>query len=162
MPLITTTAKIYTDGSCHTQLCIGAWVAILLKGDEKKVLTGTAWNTTNNRMELTAVIKAIEYVLANYPDIATLTILSDSQYVTGLPARKEKLITLGFNTKKGNELQNADLVKTLFRYIQSLTIEFVKIKAHQKLNGVSDYNVEADKLSRKLVRDMVNIHLGAR
>lgn len=162
MPLTTTTAKIYTDGSCHTQLCIGAWVAILAKGDEKKVLTGTAWNTTNNRMELTAVIKAIEYVLANYPDIATLTILSDSQYVTGLPARKEKLITLGFNTKKGNELQNADLVKTLFRYLQSLTIEFVKIKAHQKLNGVSDYNVEADKLSRKLVRDMVNIHLGAR
>jgi ribonuclease HI len=155
MPLTTTTAKIYTDGSCHTQLCAGAWAAILLKGDEKKVLTGTAWNTTNNRMELTAVIKAIEYVLANYPYITTLTIFSDSQYVTGLPARKEKLIAVDFNTKKGNELQNADLVKMLFKYFRSLSIEFIKIKAHQKLNGVSDHNVEADKLSRKLVRDMV-------
>lgn len=155
MTLTTTTAKIYTDGSCHTQLCAGAWVAILLHGNEKKLLTGTAWNTTNNRMELTAVIKAIEYVLANYPYITTLTILSDSQYVTGLPARKEKLITVDFNTKKGNELQNADLVKMLFKYLQSLSIEFIKLKAHQKPNGVSDNNVEADKLSRKLVRDMV-------
>lgn len=149
------TAKVYTDGSCHTQLRKGAWVAILLTGDEKKVLTGTDINTTNNRMELTAVIKAIEYVLANYPGIVTLSVLSDSQYVTNLPARQEKLAALGFNTKKGHELQNADLVKILFSYLPSLTIEFVKIKAHQKLNGVSDYNVEADKLSRKLVRDMV-------
>lgn len=149
------TAKVYTDGSCHTQLRKGAWVAILLTGDEKKVLTGTDINTTNNRMELTAVIKAIEYVLANYPGIATISILSDSQYVTNLPARQEKLAALDFNTKKGNELQNADLVKILFSYLPSLAIEFVKIKAHQKLNGVSDYNVEADKLSRKLVRDMV-------
>lgn len=152
-PLVTTT--IYTDGSCHTQLCVGAWVAILLKGDEKKVLTGTARDTTNNRMELTAVIKAIEYVRENYAGITALTIVSDSQYVTGLPARKEKLTALDFNTRKGHELQNADLVKILFGHLQSLTIEFVKIRAHQKLNGVSDHNVEADKLSRKLVRDMV-------
>lgn len=150
----TTTVKIYTDGSCHTQLRTGAWVAILLKGDEKKILTGTARNTTNNRMELTAVIKAIEYVLSNDPGVTNLTILSDSQYVTNLPARREKLTTRDFNTKKGNELQNTDLVKTLFGYLQSHVIEFVKIKAHQKLNGVSDYNVEADKLSRKLVREM--------
>lgn len=136
-------------------MCAGAWVAILLKGDEKKVLTGTARNTTNNRMELTAVIKAIEYVLANYAGITTLTIVSDSQYVTGLPARKEKLAAAGFNTRKGHELQNADLVKLLFGHLESLTVEFVKIRAHQKLNGVSEYNIEADKLSRKLVRDMV-------
>lgn len=102
------------------------------------------------------MIKAIEYVLASQPGINTLTVISDSQYVTGLPARKEKLTARNFNTKKGNDLQNTDLVKILYGYLDALSIEFVKIKAHQQLNGVSDYNVEADKLSRKLVREMVN------
>lgn len=134
---------------------MGAWVAILLKGDEKTVLTGTATDATNNSMELTAVIKAIEYVLAHYAGTTSLTIVTDSQYVTGLPARKEKLTARDFNTRKGDELRNADLVKTLFGYLPALDIEFVKIKAHQKRNGVADYNVEADKLSRKLVREMV-------
>ena len=55
-------AEIYTDGSCHTQHKIGTWVAIILMDTEKKILSGTVKDTTHNRMELMAVVKAIEYI----------------------------------------------------------------------------------------------------
>jgi ribonuclease HI len=148
-------AEIYTDGSCHTQAKIGAWVAIVLIGTEKQVLSGTVTETTNNAMELTAVIKAIEYVNAAHAGINTLKIISDSQYVIGLTARKEKLIMLDFSSQKGKPLPNAALVKQLLQHASSINLEFIKIKAHQKVNENHNYNIEADRLSRKLVREAV-------
>lgn len=147
--------KIYTDGSCHTQHKVGAWVAILLIYSEKKILSEIEFDTTHNRMELTAIIKAIEYVFDNYPTSTTINIFSDSQYVIDLPDRQKKLVASGFLSKKGNELQNADLVKRLLAHIAAFNIIFVKIKAHQKKNGENDANIEADMLSRKMVRDTV-------
>ena len=146
-------AEIYTDGSCNTQNRIGAWVAIIFTAIGKKVLAETVTNTTHNRMELSAVIKAIEYIKNNYPDITTIKLFSDSQYVVGLPGRKEKLSVLGFSTKKGNDIQNADLVKELFEHLSTLSVEFIKVKAHQKQNEIFNYNIEADKLSRKMMRE---------
>lgn len=151
---------IYTDGSCHTQHLIGGWAAILFIGREKIVLSGTETNTTHNRMELTAVIKAIEYVQANYKDTTIINIFSDSQYVIGLPARKEKLSAKAFTTSAGNDIQNADLVKELLALDGSLTLLFTKIKAHQKQTDIANHNIEVDKLSRKLVREAVNNTIG--
>ena len=45
-------AEIYTDGSCHTQQCIGAWAAIILIDQQKIVLSGRENDTTHNRMEI--------------------------------------------------------------------------------------------------------------
>jgi ribonuclease HI len=146
-------AEIYTDGSCHTQNRIGAWVAIIVTGTVKKILAETVVNTTHNRMELSAVIKGIEYIKNNYPFITTTKLFSDSQYVVGLPARKEKLSASGFSTKKGNAIQNADLIKKLFEHLSTLPVELIKVKAHQKQDATLNYNIEADKLSRKMVRE---------
>ena len=146
-------AEIYTDGSCHTQYRVGAWVAIVFINTGKKVLSAIVPDTTHNRMELSAVIKAIEYIKNNYPSITTIKLFSDSQYVVGLPGRKEKLSALNFSTKKGDEIQNADLVKELFRHLSTSPVEFIKVKAHQKQSETFNYNIEADKLSRKMVRD---------
>ena len=146
-------AIIYTDGSCNTQSLTGAWVAIIFIGDKKKQLSGIDENTTHQRMELTAVIKAIEFLKDHYHDITKLAIYTDSQYVTGLQNRKERLITLGFVSKKGRPLQNADLVKRLLDLYESFTIETIKIKAHQKLNDINEFNIEADHVSRQMVRD---------
>ena len=146
-------AEIYTDGSCHTQNRIGAWVAIIFTATGKKALAETVADTTHNRMELLAVIKGIEYIKRNYPGITTIKLFSDSQYVVGLPARKEKLSAAGFSTKKGKSLQNADLVKELFGQLSQLPVEFIKVKAHQKQDATLNYNIEADKLSRKMVRE---------
>lgn len=145
--------EIYTDGSCHTQSRTGAWVAIILTGTEKKILTGIVHDTTHNRMELSAVIKGIEYIKRNYPAITTIRLFSDSQYVIGLRGRKEKLSATNFFTKKGNEMQNADLVKELLALFSTLSVELIKVKAHQKNTGTVNHNIEADKLCRKMVRD---------
>lgn len=148
-------AEIYTDGSCHTQVRIGAWVAFVLVGTEKHLLRGTATATTNNAMELTAVIKAIEFVNDQYAGINNIKIISDSQYVVGLIARREKLVRLDYCSQKGKPLPNAALVKQLLQQALAFDLEFIKIKAHQKVNEHTQYNVQADMLSRKLVRDAV-------
>ena len=151
--------EIYTDGSCNTQYNIGAWVAILLFADNQILLKGEAQNTTNNRMELMAVIKAIEFANENYKN-SSLIIYTDSQYVSRIPERMGKLAKNNFITKKGIELQNSDLLRILIHQINSHTIEFVKVKAHQhsnitSLNNSINYNSEVDKIARQIVRETV-------
>lgn len=148
-------AVVYTDGSCHTQLLTGAWVAIIFTGGEKYILSAVAKNTTHNRMELTAVIEALTYLESAHKEITVIEIVSDSQYVTGLPGRAGKLLAGNFLTKKGKEIQNADLVKVFLQQVSSLQPVFTKVKAHQKQNGTLNYNIEADKYVRKLLREAV-------
>jgi ribonuclease HI len=150
---------IYTDGSCNTKIKIGAWAAILLFPGEKILLKGVEYNTTNNRMELTAVLKAIEYIEEKHFD-SLIHIFTDSQYALRIPERKEKLKKNQFLTKKGSPIQNIDLVKDLILKIESHSISFIKVKAHQKPNinpnsVLVNYNIEVDKLVRKMVRENV-------
>jgi ribonuclease HI len=142
---------------------VGGWAAIILLFNDKILLSGIEQNTTNNRMELTAVIKAIEFVEEKFSD-ARIQIFTDSQYVHHIPERKEKLKKNQFLTKKGTQIQNFDLVKELIHKIESRSITFIKVKAHQKpeKNGLKDhystpvnYNIEVDKFVRKIVREEV-------
>ena len=54
--------KIYTDGACSGNPGRGGWAAIILDGEKIEKISGSKDNTTNNRMELTAVISALKYV----------------------------------------------------------------------------------------------------
>jgi ribonuclease HI len=85
--------EIYTDGSCHTQLCVGAWASIILVDGNLINLSGVVDSTTHNRMEILAVIKALEFVLEkiNHSNLK-ITVVSDSQYVVGLLNRRPKFI----------------------------------------------------------------------
>ncbi len=143
---------VYTDGSCHTQLLIGAWAAILLIAGQRIELSGVENNTTHNAMELVAVIKAIEYLSEHYPSLPTINIVTDSQYVSGLFARESKLSSAGFITKKGNELRNAELVKRLYELNANHQLHFTKVKAHQKTREVENINDEVDMLVRGIMR----------
>lgn len=145
--------EIYTDGSCYNKRRIGAWVAILFIDGEKIVLSDLETDTTNNRMELTAVIKAIEYVRDKHPAATTIKVVSDSQYVIGLARRKTKFLFTDFKTKKGNDIRNVDLVKQLLELHEVIDVEYVKIKAHQQPTDETNYNIEADILARKILRD---------
>ena len=80
---------IYTDGSCHTQHQIGGWAAILFINEKKIILSGTETNTTHQRMELVAVIKAIEYIQKHDKSVKKIHIISDSQYIIGLTSRAD-------------------------------------------------------------------------
>jgi ribonuclease HI len=147
--------NIFTDGSCHPQLNIGGWAAILLFENEKIILKGKEINTTHNRMELLAVIRAIEFAHEKHKNIS-LVIHTDSQYVFRIPERMEKLKKNNFITKKGYLLHNNDLIEALINKIETYKIEFVKVKAHQRaeLENIN-YNIEVDKLARQIVRDAV-------
>lgn len=147
---------IYTDGSCNPQYKIGGWAAIIFINDKKIVLQDIATETTHNRMELKAVINAIEYVLKEIQEFKLIRIYTDSQYVERIPFRTEKLLSKDFITKGGNSLQNSDLIKKLIHLIDCANIEFIKVKAHQKASETPNYNREVDKLSRKLVRQQIN------
>ena len=154
--MIDSSITVYTDGSCHTQHLVGSWVAIVLARDEKIILHGIAQDTTHHEMELLAVINAIEYVYGHYAAQTALHIFSDSQYVTGLPGRKDKLQSAGFFSKKGNPVQHVALVKKLFQLLAQFPVIFTKVPSHQKnVAGNINYNTEADVLSRQLVRDEI-------
>ena len=145
--------EIYTDGSCHTQARQGAWAVLILLKNKREVITGIEGDTTHNRMELLAVVKAIEFVDKYQPETG-LRIYSDSQYVCSLPDRLPRLIQNSFRTNKGTEIQNADLVKTFHSLIEGHDIEWIKVKAHQRVKTEqATHNRFVDKLSRKLVRE---------
>ena len=148
--------EVYTDGSCNTQHKIGAWAAIIFINNKKVVIQGSATETTHNRMELIAVINAIEYVIKEIKEFELIKIFTDSQYVEKIPDRTSKLVSKDFKTKKGKSIQNIDLVKKLITLIETAEIEFIKVKAHQKASDITNYNREVDKLSRKLVRQQIN------
>jgi len=146
--------EIYTDGSCHTQKLVGAWVAIILVNEEKTIISGVEQNTTHQRMELTAVIHAISHVQQHFGYEIAFTIVTDSQYVIGLIDRTEKLIAQNFTSKKGNETRNVDLVKTFYQLRKKSTISFQKIKAHLKESKLTpNFNNEADQIVKNLVRN---------
>ena len=146
---------VFTDGSCHTKHKIGAWASILLILDEETHLHDLESGTTNNRMELAAVINSVEYILNNKIEFKKIIIFSDSQYVVNLVDRKEKLKRNEYLTKKGTPVQNKDLVEKMVKLIETVKLEFVKVKAHQKKSDERNYNRDVDMLSRKIVRDYV-------
>lgn len=147
--------QMYTDGSCHTQLKIGSWVSLLLIGDQTVILKGTEKDTTHNRMEILAVLKGFEYLNKENKNIENLKILSDSKYVVDIVIRKEKLKCNAYLTKEGKNIQNVDLVEQLIFYIEKYNPEFIKVPAHQKETTTINYNREADKIVRKMMRDAV-------
>lgn len=151
-PIFLMKVAIYTDGSCHSQSRTGAWAAIILAEDGKTILQEVVHNTTHNRMELTAVIKSIEFAVDKYPE-SDLEITTDSQYVVNLPYRKDHLNARSFITKKGNVLNNSDLLKKLFGLLETNSISFIKVKAHQKPTEIENLNREVDMICRKLMRE---------
>ena len=154
--------EIYTDGSCHTQLAVGAWVAIILFNNQKIILKEVEKNTTHQRMELMAVIKAIEYVQQHESNIQQVKIISDSQYVIGLIDRRKKLEAAQFKSKAGKPINNTDLLKQFFFVADKIKVDFEKIKAHQKQTAEHNYNIDADKLCRKLVREANSVKKATR
>jgi len=146
---------IYTDGSCHTQKRFGAWVAIVLFNGREIILQGSEADTSHHRMELMAVINAIQYVDNSIGGKIVLQIFTDSQYVVGLPARQLKLLAGDFKTKGGKFLQHADQIKSFYQLLKMHSVVLHKVKAHQPTGEAINYNEVADQLARSIVRAAV-------
>ena len=131
--------SIYTDGACSGNPGPGGWGAILIyKGIEKEISGGEA-DTTNNRMELTAVIRA----LALLKEPCAVTVTTDSQYISRAinEGWLKKWKAAGF-TKKGG-LKNAELWRELDALLQKHDVSFVWVKGHAD----NEYNNRCDRLA---------------
>ena len=134
--------KIYTDGSCIGNPGKGGWAAIIFKSNEKKILKGSKDKTTNNQMELTATIKALEYISTK----DKIQIYTDSKYVKqGITEWITKWKINGWKNSKKEEVKNKDLWLELDKLTSKNSIEWVWVKAHSD----NDLNNEVDLLAIK-------------
>ena len=140
-----TKVEIYTDGSCSGNPGPGGWGAILKYGDNEKEISGGEAATTNNRMELIAVIRALE--MLNRACEVELT--TDSQYIAR--AINERWIEAwrkkGWK-RKGGELKNVDLWQRLDELLQKHNVEFKWVKGHAE----NEYNNRCDTLATAQTR----------
>jgi ribonuclease HI len=114
--------EIFTDGSCLGNPGNGGWCAILRYGEHEKILSGNEANTTNNRMELTAVIKALEAL----KEPCEIELYSDSTYVLkGLNEWLENWIKKDFK-----KVKNVDLWKQYIEASKPHKIHINWVKGH--------------------------------
>lgn len=130
------TIYLYTDGACSGNQYdenIGGYGAILQYGPHKKELHGGEKNTTNNRMELMAVIEAMKSIKEK--DV-TLEVYSDSSYVVECFKQKwyANWIKNGWKTSKKTPVENQELWKELIDLVSSFTrVYFFRVKGHMDL-----------------------------
>ena len=129
--------KIYTDGSCIGNPGKGGWAAIIFKNNEKKILKGSKETTTNNQMELTATIKALEYISTK----DKIQIYTDSKYVkSGITEWIHNWKKNGWKTANKKEVKNKELWTELDNLSNTFEIKWSWVKAHStdKLNNEVD------------------------
>lgn len=134
--------EIYTDGACSGNPGPGGWGAYLLSGTHKKEMFGGELDTTNNRMEMMAVIKGLEALKKR----SKVTLYTDSKYVMqGITEWMEGWKAKNWKTAAKKPVKNQDLWQEIDRVIQKHDIEFIWIKGHAGNEG----NEKADELARK-------------
>lgn len=137
LPVVT----IYTDGSCLGNPGPGGWAALLRSGERERVLSGREASTTNNRMELTAALKALQ-ALKNPTKVKLYT---DSEYLRRgitewLPGWQRR----GWK-RKGGALANVELWQALAEAISRHEISWHWVKGH----ATDRDNLRVDKLARE-------------
>jgi ribonuclease HI len=138
--------EIYTDGACSGNPGPGGWGAVLVYGDVKKGISGFEPATTNNRMELLAVIESLR--LLREP--CKVTVYSDSAYVVNCFKHKwyESWIAKGWKNSQGKRVENRELWEELLSLMTKHQVTYSKVKGHA---GV-ELNEWADQLARDAIK----------
>ncbi|MFL2900043.1 MAG: ribonuclease HI [Candidatus Pelagibacterales bacterium] len=136
--------KIYTDGACSGNPGKGGWGALIQENDNEKKLSGSELNTTNNRMELTAVIRALEH----YDEAKEIEVFTDSKYVMqGITEWIKNWKTNHWKTSQKKDVKNKDLWVLLDSVSAKHDIKWSWVKGH-----AGDYGNEiADKLATQAI-----------
>jgi len=129
--------NIYTDGACsgnQNETNIGGWGAVLEYGEHRKELFGGERNTTNNRMEMLALLSAFN---ALSKDNLKIRVFSDSSYLMNCFREKwyENWYRNNWKTSNKTPVENRDLWEALFEFINKHAIEFYRVKGHVNLNS---------------------------
>jgi len=133
--------EIYTDGACQGNPGPGGWGAILIYKGHERELSGFCDETTNNRMELTAAIEALNAL----KEPCRVALYSDSTYLVNCFEQHWifNWAKNGWRRPDNNEIKNLDLWIELFRLYKIHRIVFHKVKGHSE----NEYNNRCDKLA---------------
>lgn len=138
---------IYTDGACSGNPGPGGWGAILMCDGVQKEISGASENTTNNIMEITAVLEALKLLKFE----CEVEIYSDSAYVVN--AFNQGWI---YNWKKNNwktaskePVKNQELWEELYDLTKKHKVEFIKVKGHSD----NEFNNRCDFLATSAIKD---------
>ncbi len=142
--------EIYTDGACSGNPGAGGWGVLMRWKDVEKELSGAENETTNNRMEMTAVIEALQALKRP----CNITLYTDSKYVMNginewLPNWKKNNWR---TSNKKTQVKNVDLWQKLDELIAQHEIRWVWVKGH---NGNED-NERVDELARNAIKNLAD------
>ena len=133
--------KIYTDGSCIGNPGKGGWAAIIINNGKKKIISGSENYTTNNRMEIIAVIKALNTI-----KLKQASLITDSQYVkNGIEVWINKWKDNGWMTAEKKPVKNKDLWTKLDKIQKTKKIKWEWVKGHSS----DKFNNEVDRIARE-------------
>ena len=135
---------IYTDGACRGNPGPGGWAALLSFGEREKELAGAEEHTTNNRMELTAVIRALEALKRP----VEAKVFTDSEYVRrGITEWVSSWKSRGWKTADRKPVKNQDLWEELDQLAAQHKIEWHWVKGHSGVPG----NERVDRLANEAI-----------
>ena len=136
---------IYTDGACSGNPGPGGWGSILMYKGNKKEISGGKEDTTNNVMELTAVIEGLK--LLKFP--CKVKLYSDSAYVINAFAQKwiYGWLKNGWRNASKEPVKNKELWEELYNLTKIHEVEFIKVKGHSD----NEYNNRCDELARNAI-----------
>ncbi len=135
--------KLYTDGACSGNPGPGGYGAILIYNNVEKEISGCEANTTNNKMEIMAVLKGLEML----KEPCKVIVYSDSAYVVNAIDKGWVYSWKKNNWKKADkkEVKNIELWEELLKLMEIHEVSFVKVKGHSD----NEYNNRCDKLAVK-------------
>ena len=139
------TVAIYTDGACSGNPGPGGWGAVLLYGAHRREISGASADTTNNRMELTAAIRALEALKVP----STVALYTDSTYVKdGITRWLPNWKARGWRTASKSPVKNRDLWEALDALVQRHDVAWHWVRGH----AGNPENERADALAREALK----------
>lgn len=139
--------EAYTDGACSGNPGPGGWGTILIYRGVEKELSGYEPETTNNRMELMAAIRAFEAL----KEPCKIKLYTDSAYLCNAFNQKwiDHWVVRGWKTAAGKPVENQDLWMTLLAHTKTHQVSFYKVKGHAD----NEKNNRCDALARAAIRN---------
>ena len=139
---------IYTDGACSGNPGPGGWAAVLMYKENKKEISGAIKNTTNNIMELTAVVEALKTL--KFP--CKVDLYSDSSYVINAFEKKWIFGWMKNNWKTSSKepVKNKEIWQVLYDLTKVHKVNFIKVKGHSD----NIWNNRCDELAREAIKNI--------
>lgn len=139
---------IYTDGACSGNPGPGGWGVVLMYKEHRKELSGGCKNTTNNIMEITAVIEGLKALKTDceaeiYSDSAYVVNAFNSHWIDGWKKN-------GWRNSQKEEVKNKELWQELDVLARKYDAKFIKVKGHSD----NEYNNRCDELARNAIKNL--------